>query len=112
MSPRESQFQKALREQPLLSIPKFFENMFVDSSRYSGVDEVKSVLWEKEIEKFGETLKQVPGEGCFLGLFGATEEEVSDVVKKSEDRRDQVVMEEIPCIYKPTRKRKKNSSKV
>ena len=112
VSPRESQFQEPVTEEPLLSTPKLnIENLFIDSPRHSGVDEVESVLWEKEIEKFGRKLKSVPGEECFLGLFDATEEQVSDVVKKSEERLDQVVVEKIPCIYRPSRKRKKNSSK-
>ena len=86
VSRRESQFQESVMRRPLLSTPKLnIDNMFVDSPRHSGVDEVKSVLWKKEIEKCGETLKPVPGEECFLSLFGALEEEVSDVVKKSED---------------------------
>ena len=112
VSPRESQFQEPITNEPLLSTPKLdIENLFIDSPHHSGVDEVKSVLWEKEIEKFGGKLKSVPGEECFLGLFGVTEEQVSNVVKESEERLDQVVVEEISCIYRPSRKRKKNNSK-
>ena len=48
VSPRESQFQESITEEPLLSTAKLdTENILVDSSRHSGVDEVKSVLWGK-----------------------------------------------------------------
>ena len=47
----------------------------------------------------------------FPSNFGAAEEEVGNVVKKSEDRLDQVATEGIPSIYKPTRKRKNNGIK-
>ena len=86
VSPRESQFEEPITKEPLLSTPKLdIENLFVDSPHHSGVDEVKSVLWEKEIEKFGGKLNSVSGEECLLGLFGATEEQVSDAVKESEE---------------------------
>ena len=84
VSPRESQFQEPITKEPLLSTPKLgIENLFIDSPHHSGVDEVKSVLWEKGIEKFGGKLKSVSGEECLLGLFAVTEEQVSDVVKES-----------------------------